>query len=460
MQHIIKKQIIDLSVDKKQDAFHVQQEVSNYYRNKILPLLEKAFDAASNEDETISVDSLEIDLGVINIKETEKAEEVEKVFLKIEEMLIPIKQEISSKVNAKKKSRELSVSEQWIFYMRHGYLPWNVLQINKDWHDKVLQAFASNSAAISALRDLIRNHFDSVKRIIYQHSENFLKSLVETLTAENQNELPKLINELSQFSSSDKKKKQLNSLEKKNLWQKLWEDALMRSASEEINLKSSIIVRLLLLNTFSEEQLKAKKFKDFLSKNKIEVSEEIKNTKPQKHFEKDRKIEMDEEEIYIENAGVVLLHPFLIQFFKMLDLLKEDGFKDSFHQQKSLYLLHFLASGNAHPLEHELTIAKVLCEFPPEEPVTNLIKLNDPEITESDELLKEVIRQWSILKNTSVDGLREGFLQRKGKLFIKNNVKHLQIEQSSIDMLLDHLPWNLSIIKLPWMRDILKVEWR
>jgi hypothetical protein len=65
-----------------------------------------------------------------------------------------------------------------------------------------------------------------------------------------------------------------------------------------------------------------------------------------------------------------------------------------------------------------------------------------------------------MLKGTSIDGLRETFLQRNGKLFTKNDNLALQIEQSSIDMLLDHLPWNLGIIKLPWMKDLLKVEWR
>ena len=75
-------------------------------------------------------------------------------------------------------------------------------------------------------------------------------------------------------------------------------------------------------------------------------------------------------------------------------------------------------------------------------------------------MLQAVIEQWTVLKNTSVEGLREGFLQRKGKLFSKNDNLHLQAETNSIDVLLDQLPWNLSMIKLPWMKRILRLEWR
>ena len=172
------------------------------------------------------------------------------------------------------------------------------------------------------------------------------------------------------------------------------------------------------------------------------------------------KNEVPEEGIYVANAGIVLLHPFLNQFFKNLQLIKEDDFVDSLSHEKALFLLHYLATGNTKAEEHELAIAKVLCAWPLEEPVNNFIELTEEELHEGDELLLSAIQQWSILKGTSLDGLRESFLQRNGKLYFKNETLILQVEQGAIDMLLDNLPWNLSIIKLPWMKDILKVEWR
>jgi len=426
MQHIIKKQIIDLSLERGLDAFRIQQQVSNYYLEKIVPLLQVAFDAASDEEEIISIDNLEIDLGTINIKEIEKGDWDEKVFKKISEQLIHIKH----RLKAKKKTRPLSISDQWIFYMQHGYLPWNVLEINEDWYNKTLEAFASDAAAINNLRNLITWHPDSVRRIVFQNSVSFLKSLVETLTAENQDLLPEIINEIAEIiSSNDKNKKHYAQAQKNETIQQLWMQVL-QLATLETKLKSAEFVRLLSGNNFSIQQ------------------------------QNEDKIEVKENEIYVSNAGIVLLHPFLNQFFKNLHLIEGSNFINIQSQMKALYLLHYLAAGNINLKEHELVIAKILCAFPLENPVDNLIEITEEELQEADNLIASAIGQWEILKDTSPNGLREGFLQRKGKLFTKNGNLVLQLEQSSIDMLLDHLPWNLSIVRLPWMKDVLKVEWR
>jgi hypothetical protein len=65
-----------------------------------------------------------------------------------------------------------------------------------------------------------------------------------------------------------------------------------------------------------------------------------------------------------------------------------------------------------------------------------------------------------ILNNTSIEGLRDGFLKRKGKINIHADRIKILVEKGSIDMLLDYLPWNLSHIKLPWLKHIIQVEWR
>jgi hypothetical protein len=474
MRHVIKKQIIDLSLDKRLDAFCIQQQVSDYYFAKIVPLLQDAFDKASTDEETISIDSLIIDLGMITEREIEKGTWEEKVFKNVTEQLIPVKHKISSGLKVEKKATSVSISDQWIFYMRHGYLPWNASKINEGWYEKVLESFASDAVAISNLRNLISKNPDSVRRIVFQNSIVFLKSLLETLTAENQDTLPQLFRELAQIASSSKKKKQIYCLKAREVTQKLWVQALQLVVAEKSRLKSAEIVGSLLANNFSNQQLNSKEVKDFLLKNKIEVAtikpivkeddkdehNREKDISTKERVDKSREIKLNEDGIFVSNAGIVLLHPFLNLFFKNLQLIKEEDFVEAIARLKALHLLHYLAAGNTKPEEHELVMAKVLCSWPLEEPVNNFIEIKDEELQEADSLLLSAIQQWSILKETSADGLREGFLQRKGKLFTKNENLVLQIEQSSIDILLDHLPWNLSIIKLPWMKDILKVEWR
>ena len=169
---------------------------------------------------------------------------------------------------------------------------------------------------------------------------------------------------------------------------------------------------------------------------------------------------LDEEGIFIVNAGTVLLHPFLKSLFNRLGLVKDAAFIDEHSQETSLYLIHYLSTGQIAAKEYELTLAKVLCAFPLEKPVETVESLPSEFTMEADRLLEAAISQWEILKNTSVAGLRESFLQRPGKIFSRNGNICIQVEKNSIDVLLDYLPWNLSIIMLPWMKDILRVEWR
>jgi hypothetical protein len=119
-----------------------------------------------------------------------------------------------------------------------------------------------------------------------------------------------------------------------------------------------------------------------------------------------------------------------------------------------------VATGKVKAEEHELVIPKMLCAYSMVLPMNNNVKLLNKEIKEADRMLKAAIASWGILKNTSIEGLREGFLQRSGKVSIRNEKTNLLVEKSAIDVLLDQLPWNLSIIKLPWLNDLLKVEWR
>jgi hypothetical protein len=86
--------------------------------------------------------------------------------------------------------------------------------------------------------------------------------------------------------------------------------------------------------------------------------------------------------------------------------------------------------------------------------------LNDRDKEIAGDLLDAVISSWSILKNTSRDGLRQQFLQRPGKLIAKDDDWKLLVESNTIDILIDHLPWSVSRIKLPWMKQWLKVDWR
>jgi hypothetical protein len=75
------------------------------------------------------------------------------------------------------------------------------------------------------------------------------------------------------------------------------------------------------------------------------------------------------------------------------------------------------------------------------------------------ELISSAIEYWSVLKNTSIEGLRESFLLREGKIIEKNNDWFLIVERRPYDILLQQLPWNISMIKLPWISNSIVTEW-
>ena len=162
---------------------------------------------------------------------------------------------------------------------------------------------------------------------------------------------------------------------------------------------------------------------------------------------------------YILNAGLVLLWPFLERFFRSLELSERGRFVSKAAQHKAVSILHYLSNGENGAHEHALLLNKLLCGWPLQQPLWRKDELTERDKAEADELLSAVIDHWKVLKNTSVDGLRQGFLQREGRLSQQNDSWELKIARSGYDVLLDQLPWGISTIHLPWMREVVFVEW-
>ena len=117
-------------------------------------------------------------------------------------------------------------------------------------------------------------------------------------------------------------------------------------------------------------------------------------------------------------------------------------------------------TGNVKSAENELLLNKLLCDIPFSTPIENELVLNTEMEAEAIQLLNAVIKHWSVLQNTSPEGLRNTFLQREGKLSKSEDGSwKLFVQQNSFDILISKLPWSISIIQLPWMNQMLQVEW-
>jgi hypothetical protein len=165
------------------------------------------------------------------------------------------------------------------------------------------------------------------------------------------------------------------------------------------------------------------------------------------------------EEIFINNAGMVLLSAYLPNLFSVLKLLEDGQFTDDACREKAIHLLQFAVYGENSAPEYEMVLNKILCGYKTSLPLSREADITPEEVGTVESLLIAMIRNWTAIGSTSVDGFRESFLRREGRLRLKDNGWQLKIEQRGYDILLDQLPWNFSVIKHRWMEHTIYVDW-
>lgn len=159
------------------------------------------------------------------------------------------------------------------------------------------------------------------------------------------------------------------------------------------------------------------------------------------------------------HAGVVILHPFLKIYFEKMGLLQGKEFVNAGAQRRAAQLVHYLATGETEAPEYDLPLAKILVGLPLDTPLDRTLDISTSEQQESIALLETVIGYWTSLGNCSPEALREGFLQRPGRLTRREDGWLLQPQTQALDILLDRLPWGIGMVKLEWMPEFLYVEW-
>lgn len=165
------------------------------------------------------------------------------------------------------------------------------------------------------------------------------------------------------------------------------------------------------------------------------------------------------EQLYVTNAGLVLLHPFLGTYFTRLNLMDKGQFVNREAQARAVHLLQYLAYNTTEHPEHELVLNKILCNYPLHEPLP-LEMIPEPNETGlSAELLQVVIQRSGKLSGSTVDGFRVSFLHREGVLTETEAAWTLRVEQRGYDMILQTLPWAFGMIKFSWMDKPVEVEW-
>lgn len=190
--------------------------------------------------------------------------------------------------------------------------------------------------------------------------------------------------------------------------------------------------------------------------NKIKSEVSKNDLKTKKNIDQDEIIDTGTS-CYVQNAGLVILHPFIKELFKNCELLDKDN--KLTNKELAAHILHYAASKKENDYEHAMLFEKFLCGIPLNESIKREIKIDNEHKKHIEEMLNAVVEHWSALKNTSIDVLRSEFLQREGKLDWSETNPKLTIERKTQDLLLEKIPWNISIVKIPWIEKLIYIQW-
>ena len=322
-------------------------------------------------------------------------------------------------------------------------MPWNKgIHAIKDI-EKNIQI---TSSFILKLKQIFAANYNAIKRIVNSFSEEFIEQLIVVVFELN-----------SKFVVLTEASLQKFRLINSHLW---WETVLeLFSYTETSEDFSDMFLQLFYRNADKKSRIQIDKFVQEEFKSNRQLLPEFEKDLTKKKGKQEKKYTEDDA-IYITNAGLVLLHPFLLQLFELTGVIKENKWIDNLSQQKAVKLLEYLSSGKNEFEEIHFSLNKILCGLDISDYANDKKELDQEVVNACDILLKEVISFWPKLKNTSIEAFRETFLQRNGKLSVVDNGWLLQIERKAVDILMDSLQWGIGTIKLPWMNEILYTDWR
>ncbi|NUO00185.1 MAG: hypothetical protein HUU01_06170 [Saprospiraceae bacterium] len=500
--HRIRRQILELDLLREAGAYALQQRASRIFQEKVLPELDLIFTRLAPEGIVIQLDRLEIDLGALGENNWEKRF-TEACIRQIEKQLAQLLADApySKDKGIRIKAQEVHHWEIFYHYLQNGVLPWQAKSISLRDLEKDLQK-AMDSQEVLSLQNFqafLRQFPAAIQRLSTQFSTGFTTAFTEVLLS-----LPAgWVSRVLDFGKSLSGQPVTGHHYHKFIEALILEEAPGRLPEvPDANWVASFLYSLdggihldsgknrLHRPTAPEprENNRPGKLPDGIDHEskawQMQKNREADQDSGSKEYQGNATKDPDsavrqqpvpklaallhsqtgkpEEAAFglpVANAGLVLFAPYLALFFRHLNYQIPDP-----DQHRAVYLLHYLATGAENPEEPLLLLPKLLCgmapELPPDAPSLEQWPLTDQEKTEARQLCEAVVKNWPTLKNTSVEGLQNSFIRREGLVYVKDSkTLLLRVERTGQDVLLDTLPWTISVIKLPWMDFQLQVEW-
>jgi len=469
--HIIQKIFVEITVNNKAKALSIKDDINSFLSIDVFPEIENHIKALEYKlaGHTLQIPRLELNVDVkssaLNIELKDKIAELFKEELaEITKPLETSSQETENDAKVYLIDDQEKIIKAFLHFLEKGTMPW--------WNSQ------SNSMAF--LESMV---FD---RII--SSGSFQKNILPALSKENVRN--RIINQLSdehiaQLCLAILKNKELNInletdtiryLSKLNHTDRIaiWR-LVFNVISECLNTSNNHLREYLLQEISTKKQISLSTTKSnhqnrktlvkifpFISEN--EISESLKtNTADQPEHVK-TVIESIQESViqddgqYIQNAGLILIHPFIRTLFEHCELInpKTQQLTDP---ELCAHLLHYIATGKTNAPEYDMIFEKFLCNIPMHQPINRHIKLSRKHKTQAKNVIESVQHNWAPMKKSSAALLQNEFFQRPGKLVITDADYTLTVERKTQDILLEKLSWGIGLVKLPWHKKFIFVNW-
>ncbi|MDX1909692.1 MAG: contractile injection system tape measure protein [Bacteroidia bacterium] len=469
--HYIGRQMLLLDLVGVADAQAVQAQAVRTFKEETLPRLDRLFDRLCPAGYTLSLDSLDLDLG--QVAPGKLGDLLTEKLLQALESALSKAMETPARAAAYAQAQDTPAAGtqyatdaarqvgMWLTFLERGYLPgWNGLPDPRTWESRLLQSLADEPAWRGPLGTLLRRVPIARQRLVRQFSPELIRQLWGW------SELPVWAYEAAEALDVIWEEWSVTERFQERLMEVLFSDETITPDSMARRLKTWWTASHIPVENALAQTREVFDHQEVTSEVRAVLTILSQGTDPDTPAAPaplaDKKPSLPlPEGLYVPHAGLVLLHPFLPTFFRAVGLLAPDEgtFLNETTQERGIHLLAYLATSIEAAPEYELPFVKLLCGWPLDLPVRRVFSLSETELYECNELLTAVVGYWEALKNTSPDGLREGFLQRPGKLTLKEDQWVLHIEQNALDILLDRLPWGLSLVKLPWMPEMVHVNW-
>ncbi|MCI3939199.1 contractile injection system tape measure protein [Chryseobacterium aahli] len=472
--HLLQQHIVDVHCSSQLLGKEIQNTLSDVLEKDFYTKLELILDQYSIENYQWEIENLLIDLPEISQKDWKK-EFVNQTLLKIEEYLkdhFPVLELNKNKEKLEDfgfESQAKFAEKLFFEYLKTGIIAENsysknideineAIEITEVFIEKIITIFNESTIA------LIRFYFNCEESFKQQINSEILK--ISTLSQPISQLVKAFFNSKIKFNSIEDLK---NWLENQNVFpenkdlqsrdnqrddfnENYPKRKLSKSDKNVLNQENS--------NEVEEKKLSIKKGKNPEREMENSVNFNEVNDKNIHENLKTNTSELQISSLYIDNAGLVILHPFLLNLFQKLNLCNNEVWIDKESQHKAVLLTQYLVTGQEVFFENELILNKLICGFPIESVINTKQKISKEEKEICNDLLLVVLEYWSVMKNSSVEALRETFLQRAGKLSLsETHPSELWVEEKGVDVLLASLPWGIGLVQTPWMNNFLHCYW-